>query len=88
MSLGVAGMGKEKGEMKEGERETDVDFIFGQGLIRKWLHQKLRIFERLLEKAQFISQCVGGFMLLSSVISGVFWVFLSRSFQRCLPIVC
>lgn len=47
------------GGQGEGERETDVDFMFGQGDVRKFLQQKLRIFERpTVEKAHFISQCV------------------------------
>lgn len=89
MSLGVAGVGKEQvWGQREGGRETDVDFMFGQGHVRELSHLKLRIFERLLlEKAHFISQCVGVFTLLcfslSSVISGVFWICLSGSPQRC-----
>ena len=36
LSLEVAGVGKEQGGGTEGGRETSVDFMFGQGHIKKF----------------------------------------------------
>lgn len=84
MNTAVAGVGEEAGvEGREGGREKQMLTLrLDQGHVREVLHQKLRMFERLkLGENPFPIWMYRDFYacVYFLVISGVFWMFLSRS---------